>query len=253
MTRHGTRHWDVAAYALGVLDPAEVAECESHLAECETCAAELDALLPASRLLADVDLETLREAEESQFGDRLLDAIRQERGRVHRRRRVLAAAGTAVAAAVAGVALLAGATWLASPPERLPSGITAAGSPSPDEPPGIGGPDLVNGEQISVADPATGVEADVILVTTDWGTQISFALSSVTGPRECHLLVVREDGTTESLGSWRVPEEGYGTAEHPDPLLLQVPTGTARADLAQLQVRETGPDGAVTTLVTVGL
>jgi len=251
MTRHGTRHWDVAAYALGVLDPAEVAECEAHLAECESCAAELDALLPASRLLADVDLEMLQEAEESQLGDRLLDAVRQERNRAHRRRRVLAAAGTAVAAAVAGIALLVGATWLAAPTERVPT--ATAGSPSPDEPPGIGGPDLVDGEQISVADPVTGVEADVILVTTDWGTQISFALSSVTGPRECQLVVVRGDGTTEPVGSWRVPEAGYGTPEHPEPLLLQVPTATARSDLAQLQVQEIGPDGTITTLVAVGL
>ena len=92
----------------------------------------------------------------------------------------------------------------------------------------------------------------MILLTTDWGTQIMFALSVVTGPRDCQLLVVREDGSTEAVGSWHVPEAGYGTAEHPEPLLLQVPTATARSDLAGLQVRATEPDGAITTLVNNG-
>ncbi len=252
MTRHGTRHWDVAAYALGVLDPAEVPECEAHLAECESCAAELDALLPTSRLLADVDLDALRQAEESPLGDRLLAAVRVERNRAQRRRRVLAATGTAMAAAVAGVALLVGATWLATDPSTSGQ-VAAPGSPSPVAPPGIGGPDLADGEQISVADSVTGVTADVILVSTDWGTQISFALSSVTGPRDCQLLVVRADGSTETAGSWHVPETGYGTPARPEPLMLQVPTATARSDLAHLQVRAVEPDGAVTTLVTINL
>lgn len=52
MDQHEGAFWDVAAYALGVLDPKDIAGCELHLAECASCAAELEYLLPASTALA---------------------------------------------------------------------------------------------------------------------------------------------------------------------------------------------------------
>ena len=194
MTRHGTRHWDVAAYALGVLDPAEVPECEAHLAECESCAAELDALLPTSRLLADVDLDALRQAEESPLGDRLLAAVRVERNRAQRRRRVLAATGTAMAAAVAGVALLVGATWLATDPSTSGQ-VAAPGSPARWHPryrrarPGRRRADL--GRRLGDRSDRRRDPGQHRLGYPDL-----VALSSVTGPRDCQLLVVRADGST---------------------------------------------------------
>lgn len=234
MTGHGTAHWDVAAYALGVLDPRDVARCEAHLAECGSCAAELDALLPATKHLADVDLGTLREAEEAQFGDQLLEAVRTERQRSRGRRRILAGAGTGVAAAAAAFALFAGSTW-----------FNTAGDPDSfaDR----------KGEHYTTVDPETGVEAEVVLAATDWGTRVSFQLSSVTGPLVCELLVMRADGTTEVVGSWQVWEDGYGTPQRPDPLSLDVPTATELDDLTEIQVRATEPDGDVTTLVSVPL
>ncbi|UNO41765.1 zf-HC2 domain-containing protein [Streptomyces sp. MST-110588] len=47
-------HTDVGAYALGVLDAADAARFEEHLAECERCAAELDALMDLPPLLAEL-------------------------------------------------------------------------------------------------------------------------------------------------------------------------------------------------------
>lgn len=47
-------HTDVGAYALGVLDDAEAARFEEHLAGCDRCAAELDDLMDLPPLLAEV-------------------------------------------------------------------------------------------------------------------------------------------------------------------------------------------------------
>lgn len=237
MTTHGTAHWDVAAYALGVLDPQDVVRCEAHLADCGSCAAELDALVPATRLLSDVDLPALREAETAQLGDRLLDAVRVDRRRSRGRRRLLAGAGMVLAAAATGFALVLGSTW-------IDTGLLT------------GDPDSFadrKGEHYAMVDPDTGVEAELVLAATEWGTRVSFQLSSVTGPLVCELLVVRSDGTTEVVGSWQVWEAGYGTPKRPDPLSMDVPTATDLDDLAEIQIRATEPDGDVTTLVTVPL
>ena len=40
------QHFDVAAYALGVLDERDSARFEDHLIECGACAIELESLLP---------------------------------------------------------------------------------------------------------------------------------------------------------------------------------------------------------------
>jgi hypothetical protein len=255
MATHGTTHWDVAAYALGVLDPREVEQCEAHLATCPSCVAELESVLPATRLLADVDIDSLREAEESQLVDRLIDTVRTERHRARSRRRAVAAAGTTVAAVVAGVALFAGASWLgATPISELAGGPSPSAIPSPttEAPTGVGGPD-VDIDEFSAIDTTTGAQAEVLLEATDWGTQVSLALSSVTGPLECQLLLVRADGTTELVGSWLVPLDGYGTQAQPDPLLVQVPTATDRDELTKLLVQATDLDGATTPLVAVSL
>jgi anti-sigma factor RsiW len=50
---HNARQQDLAAYALGALDPAEARVVEAHLAECERCRAELRWLEPAVDLLAE--------------------------------------------------------------------------------------------------------------------------------------------------------------------------------------------------------
>jgi hypothetical protein len=242
MDRHETARWDVAAYALGVLDHQDIERYERHLAECASCAAELEFLLPASRLLADVDPVDIRTAEDTQLVDRLLDAVRIDRQRGRRRQRLTVTAGTAVAAAVAAFAVLAGVTWL----NTIPTGGIASESPAPASPT----PTDVDGSEYSVTDPDSGVHVEALLESTNWGTSLSVAISAVTGPRVCQLLVVHTDGTEEVVGSWRVPNEGYGTPAKPSPLLLKAATAAARADIDHLQVRELAPDGGV-TLATV--
>lgn len=251
---HEPAQWDIAAYALGVLDPRDIERCEQHLAECPSCAAELEELLPASTVLADVDPEALRQVEDPGMFDRLTCAVVADRRRARRRRRLATAGSTALVATVTVLALFAGANWVGetgSPgPQAGEPTATAGGTPTPDATSPDPGDD---GEPFSATDPETGAQADVMLTSRDWGTQVSFELSSVTGPLQCQLLLVYGDGTAEVAGSWRVPPEGYGTDQRPKPLLLEAAVAADRADLAELRITTQAPDGSTGTLVTVPL
>lgn len=253
MDGHETARWDVAAYALGVLDHRDIERYEQHLAECASCAAELEFLLPASRLLADVDPADVRAVEDTRLVDRLLDAVRVERDRTRRRHRITVGVGTAVAAALAAFAVFAGATWLETiPTDDFASGDPVPASATPAEP--TGEPTTGEGDPYSVTDPETGVHIEASLAGTDWGTQLSLSISAVAGPRECQLVVVRTDGGQEVVGSWRVPPDGYGTQAQPSPLLLQAATAATRADIEELQVLQLAEDGTVVaTLATVAV
>lgn len=253
MDRHESAHWDVAAYALGVLDHEEIERYERHLAECATCAADLEYLLPASRLLADVDPAHIRAAVDTQLMDRLLSAVRIDRHRGRRRQRLTIAVGTALAAAAAAVVVLAGVAWLGTVPtddDNISALPPATESPEREEPVGSDGLPR-DGEQVSATDPDTGVQVDAVLRNNDWGTDVWFEISAVTGPRECQLVVVHADGSQEVIGSWRVPAAGYGTPAQPNPLLLRAATAAARDDIERLLIEAFEPDGSTTTLVTV--
>jgi hypothetical protein len=95
------------------------------------------------------------------------------------------------------------------------------------------------------------VRLDAGLEKKDWGTQVSFAVSSIKGPLTCRLVAVRTDGSSEVLSTWTVGEQGWGTAAHPQPLLLQAVSATPRDDIAHLQVQSVDPKGATETLVRV--
>jgi putative zinc finger protein len=45
---------NVGAYVLGILDPDEMTAFEAHLADCDTCAAEVEALLPTALAMGDM-------------------------------------------------------------------------------------------------------------------------------------------------------------------------------------------------------
>jgi hypothetical protein len=48
-----------------------------------------------------------------------------------------------------------------------------------------------------------------------------------------------------------VPADGYGTAAHPEPLLLQGATAWPRKELERFEVHSIGPRDASATLVSV--
>jgi hypothetical protein len=217
------QHFDVAAYALGVLDERDAAAFEEHLIVCSSCPIELESMLPVVDVLADIDADSLM------------------------------AAAVVVFAMLSIGALFAGGRWFApdpgSAPTALPSSDSRVLDPLPP-PGGIGGPDLP-GERIGGTDARTGVRADVGLEAKDWGTQVSFAVSNIKGPLTCRLVAVRRDGQAGVLSTWTVGDKGWGTADQPRRLLLQAATALPRADIAHIQVQSVAANGTADTLVRV--
>jgi hypothetical protein len=251
-------HYDVASYALGVLDERDSARFEDHLIECPRCAFELESFVQLADVLADVDASSVIAAEESQQEglvlQKMLGEVKVDRRRANSRRLYSLAAAVVVFAMLSIGALFAGGRWFA--PDQGSAPTTAQRDPSqldalPDAQGGggFGGPELMAGQKYSGKDSRTGVVLDTALEKKDWGTQISFAISNIKGPKTCRLLVVHTDGTTESVTSWNVGENGWGTAANTEPLMLQAVTATPREEIAFVQVQEVTANGTGDTLV----
>jgi len=250
------QHFDVAAYALGVLDERDATRFEDHLIDCPTCAIELESLLPVVDILSDVDADALVATEQSRRDGlvlkKMIGEVKKERRRANSRRLYSLAAAVVVFAMLSIGALFAGAQWFA-PNQENPT--TQRSSKQLDPLPlsdgvGIGGPELT-GERLGGTDTRTGVRAEVALERKDWGTQVSFAVSNIKGPLTCRLVAVRTDGASEVLSTWQVGEKGWGTAAQPEPLLLQAVTALPREEIAHVQIQSINDKGVTETLVRV--
>ncbi|MFD4657403.1 zf-HC2 domain-containing protein [Kitasatospora sp. NPDC058444] len=190
----GPEHVDAGAYVLGLLEPAEQAAFEQHLADCPQCAEQVAELATVEPLLAEY-AATARAAGTDPAGPapqpdpRLLDRLVAEVGTTRRRGRirrlVLALAATAMVAAGPAV------TAAVLTAEQTPAVVAVA-------------------EQFSATDPSTGAHATVGLNGTTWGTQVSLQLSGVQGPLTCRLVAVSHTGEQQTVTSWSVPATGYG-------------------------------------------
>jgi len=253
------QHFDVASYALGVLDERDASRFEDHLIDCPSCAIELESLLPVVDILSDVDADALVATEQSRRDGLMLKTmigeVKRERRRANSRRLYSLAAAVVVFAMLSIGALFAGGRWLGTSDNQSPS-QQARSSKQLDPLPfleggtAIGGAKLP-GEHLTGTDPRSGVTADVGLEPKDWGTQVSFAVANIKGPLVCRLVVVRTDGASEVLSTWKVGEKGWGTAAQPDPLLLQAVTALPREDIAHLQIQAVDSKGASENLVRV--
>lgn len=253
------QHFDVASYALGVLDEHDASRFEDHLIDCTACAMELESFLQVADVLADVDADALVAAEQSQRDGlvlkKMIGEVKRERRRANSRRLYSLAAAVVVFAMLSIGALFVGATWLG--PDQQQPGTQAQRSNGPDqldplplnEGTGIGGPDLT-GERMGSTDARSGVRLDAALEPKDWGTQVQFAVSNIKGPLTCRLVAVRTDGGSEVLSTWTVGEKGWGTAANEQPLLLPAVTALPRSAIAHLQIQAVGENGATDTLVT---
>ncbi|GGL06327.1 zf-HC2 domain-containing protein [Mangrovihabitans endophyticus] len=255
------QHFDVASYALGVLDERDAARFEDHLIECPACALELESFLPVADILADVDADAMVAVEQERHDGlvlkKVIGDVRQERRRANSRRLYSLAAAVVVFAMLSIGALFVGGQVFApdqqeqqSPTAQRSAGTAQLDPLPPDDGPGLGGPDLP-GERFSGTDTRTGVRADVGLESKDWGTQVSFMVSNIKGPLTCRLVAVRTDGATETLSTWTVGDDGWGTAANPDPLMLQAVTALPREEIAHLQVQSVDAKGGSETLVRV--
>jgi hypothetical protein len=252
------QHFDVAAYALGVLDDRDATRFEDHLIDCMACAMELESLLPVVDVLADVDADALVATEQSrqngQLLTRMIGEVKKERKHEHSRRLYTLAAAVVVFAMLSIGALFAGSKWLAPDTNASTTAQAGGGTTQIDPLPpngGNGGPDLPGGDRYGIRDPRTGVRLDAALEKKDMGTQISFEVSNITGPRVCQLVITKTDGGTQVVSSWTVGEKGWGTAAQPQPLTLQAVTALTRDQIAHLSVQALSAAGTPDTLVQV--
>ncbi|MEU0151693.1 anti-sigma factor family protein [Micromonospora fulviviridis] len=253
-------HMDVAAYALGVLDPQDAERFEEHLATCWACAAELETMVPVVGLLSGIDGEAMAALEQTHTDPALLDrtlmAVRRDRRRTRMRQVFATAAAVVVFGGLsgAGIAGVFGGDEKPVPQAgpTLTAPVTAPPSPGPTKSgPGVGDDKGIEGDQHDATDPSTGVKTTMWLASKEYGTQIAVQLTRLPGPRTCRLVVVRKNATSEVVSTWSVPGGGYGTNTNQLPLELSASTSAPLRDIEKIQVQSVDVNGVASPLVTV--
>ncbi|MFJ2580182.1 anti-sigma factor family protein [Kitasatospora aureofaciens] len=217
----GPEHIDVGAYLLGLLEPAERAAFEEHLAGCPQCAEQVAELGFVEPLLAEYAVSAEAAGLEPAgpvprpdpaLLDRLVADVTAGRRRGRIRRLVLA---------------LAAAVMVAAGPAVTAAVLTAESTPAV----------VAVAEQFTATDPNTGARATVGVDAKTWGSQISLQLANVHGPLTCRLVAVSHTGERQTVTTWSVPAGGY--SEPADPGVLHISGGAALqpADIDHFEVR----------------
>ncbi|MDH6139307.1 anti-sigma factor RsiW [Kitasatospora sp. GP30] len=216
-------HLDVGAYVLGLLDGADRAAFETHLADCPRCQAEVARLGALEPLLAEYAAGGAEPVEPSaRLLDGLLDEVAAGRRRqTVRRRWLVAVAAVLVLGGPAATAVVMEATTV--------TGTAASSNPSPTAP--ATGPTTTAG-----ATGPGGAAATVGVAPSAWGSTITLAFSGVTGPRTCDLVAVSQYGGRQTVTTWTIPATGYGKAA--PQLHTTGGTGFAPDDLSHFEVRD---------------
>jgi len=220
---------DPAAYVIGSLSPTERLDFEKHLEACDDCTRAIRELAGLPGLLGRVEPSVLEHpAADRPVPDTLLPTLSRQ-VRSARRRRILIAAG----AAVAFVAVL------------VPVLVTRLGPsdrPRPDSPVDSSDtPSLVSQPMHPVGD--VPLKASVTMESVTWGTRVGltstydrWAMDRRLPPSMDYTLCVRDwNGHTEQVGSWRSV----------DGMTMEVSGATSMTqdDISAVQVR--APDGHV--------
>ncbi|MEU9200508.1 zf-HC2 domain-containing protein [Streptomyces sp. NPDC048332] len=236
-------HDAAGAYVLGILDDAETAAFEAHLARCDRCAAHLDefaGLEPMLALLAESPAAVpgarpvphVPAPPAPRVLDTLVDEVAVRRARRTRRARYLVAAAAA---------LIIGGPVVALTATGGHTGGVAAADPHPTSPAEDAFFHHMK-EKARATDPVTAVDATVGLEPKAWGTHTVLELKNVKGPQKCRLIAVSKTGEEEVVTSWSVPKWGYGIADsgHPSaryPLYVHGGAAMDRADIDHFEVR----------------
>ncbi|MBZ4019992.1 zf-HC2 domain-containing protein [Streptomyces purpurogeneiscleroticus] len=226
-------HTDVGAYALGVLDAADAARFEEHLAGCDRCAAELDGLLGLGPLLADLaDDGTGTPPSEATLtptpSRRVLSGLLGEVAAARRRSR-----GRRLALVAAAAALIVGGP--------LATLAVTGDEPRPTASPAEQMYDSGGRKHIAV-DPVTKVTAGVTMADRPWGTSVALRLGNVKGPLSCSLIAIGKDGERQTVTTWAVPYGGYGieggsTKWSRQPLYTNGGAAMHRAEIDRFEIR----------------
>jgi anti-sigma factor RsiW len=218
---HFDPHFEVAAYALGVLDPADSEAFENHLIDCMECQSELLELHEVPAAL-DVIKGISSPAPPRRNTGEAAVATLLDRVAMRRRKRTrglwLAAAAAITVTALSPIVVRQ--VWPAQPDQQTATQTFTASSPD------------------------RHVQAEVALAPKAWGTEVSFQLSGVTGPLRCTLVAVSRSGETETVMSWQVKKgQGFGVTSQPDPLQLKGGTSFDESSIKRFEFRTSnGPD-----------
>jgi anti-sigma factor RsiW len=184
---------ELAAHALGLLDPREAAAVQAHLTTCSQCRREYFDLRETSQLLEEVPPEMFLEGPPHPDAEPVLQrALWQVRGesrsRRGRRRVVLA-----VAAVVTGLALAGGSAVVA----RLTAPDTS-----------VAGPVAPGTVSVQGTDGAVRLAAD-LTPARGW-VKVTAHVSGIPAGERCEVVVVGKDGSQEVAGSWLTGSDPAG-------------------------------------------
>ncbi|MFG3179093.1 zf-HC2 domain-containing protein [[Kitasatospora] papulosa] len=241
----GSAHDAAGAYVLGILDEAEAAAFETHLAGCASCAAHLDefaGMEPVLAMLAESPAAVpgarpvphVPERPAPRVLDGLVDEVARKRSQRRRRTRYLVAAAAVlvIGGPVAVVTATAGEDFRPRAEAADPHPTSPAEDAFLHHMP----------EKKRATDPVTRVEATVGMEPKAWGTHTVLRLENVKGPQKCSLVAVSRNGEEEVVTSWSVPTWGYGiegsaheSARHP--LYVHGGAAMARSDIDHFEVR----------------
>lgn len=235
-------HIDVGAYALGLLEEPDRRAFEAHLSTCVPCHEELGELRGIAQTLDGIGpiAEPADALPVPPSPSVVTDLMRH---RIRRERRHRAARG--LAAAAAGVVLLAGA---------LGTGYTLGADREQPRPPAAQADTetaalMRDGKAASATDAGTGVTGTVAMQGRTWGSRVGLKLSKVRGPLQCELVAVDARGNAHTVAGWSVPARGYGFEDSAMPhLTVQGATALTPEEISRFEVRTIG-EGR--TLLTV--
>ncbi|WP_240135696.1 hypothetical protein [Streptomyces sp. MUM 178J] len=213
------RHRDAAAYALGVLEPADAFRFEEHLARCVMCAVWLSDFAPTTAALAE--LSGPCPVWGCRPGGRMLDRLTREvAGRARRaRRRRLALVAAAAALVVA-----------------LPAGVVAYRG-------GAAGEADAAGRTTVVRDAASGVTAEATTRDQEWGTAVALRLSGLAGladRKAFRLVAVGKDGADHPVLGWSQPSGSGPRGGAEEPVTLEGGTDLPSGEIARWEVWDEG-------------
>ncbi|MFG1910486.1 anti-sigma factor family protein [Kribbella sp. NPDC048928] len=188
----------LGAYALGALEPAEVAELEEHLATCAECRAELAELTELKDFLGEVPPEAFLDGPPD-GGDLLLQrTLREARSEeeqppVHEPAPVPAKRRSRWLLVAAALVVVAGA---------LGGGVAIGRStvPADDQP-------VAGAKQVTTADSTTGATMAATVEPRPGWSWVRVQVTGLKAGDQCEMVVTNKDGYSWVAGSWLVSEK----------------------------------------------
>jgi anti-sigma factor RsiW len=216
----------LGAYVLDTLDPDERRDVDAHLAQCETCRADLVELEAVKDVLDDIPPEALLHGppDADLVLQRTLRQVREEAAGAARRRWVPAVAAAAVlVAGVLGAGVALGRGTAPEPAAQAPPSAAPTVSPLP--------PNTLVGSKVEAS---TGVRMTTRVVPAAGWVRLNATVTGIPAGENCRLIVIGSGGEREIAGGWIVSEQGEENGTN-----LDGSAAVAIDDVVAVEVRNT--------------